>query len=293
MPYEKLKFNTIKSKKIETFLEENTSLDLKLTLSLLKSGKIKDENGKILKENQKLKSEQIFITIFNPITKGLKPIFDNFHFAIFDKPSGIKVHPKNSEDLSYTLLDEIKFQFKNANLVNRIDKETSGLVLIAKNEYADFVLKNIFEKREVVKKYLALVDGKINKSQIIDKKIESDKESKIKLKMKTSNSGKDAITKINPIKYFEDKNQTLVEAIPKTGRQHQIRVHLNSINHTIIGDPLYGLDEDISNKILKNELTLDERISYSKKNRLMLHSNYLEFEFLGVTYKIKSNEEFV
>ena len=88
------------------------------------------------------------------------------------------------------------------------------------------------------------------------------------------------------------KNQTLVEASPLTGRQHQIRVHLNSIGHKIVGDPIYGIEEKIADLFLKNKLSEGERLEYTKANRLLLQANYLEFEFLDVIYKFSSRQEF-
>ena len=96
MPYIKKEFQTIKGKKIEEFLE-TLDINLKLCLSLLEKGKISDENNKRLQKNQIIKSDFIYIVIFEPLTKGLKPIFDSFHFAIFDKPSGIMVHHSSHE----------------------------------------------------------------------------------------------------------------------------------------------------------------------------------------------------
>ena len=90
----------------------------------------------------------------------------------------------------------------------------------------------------------------------------------IKLKMKTDTDGKESTTFIKPISFDKSKNQTLVQAFPKTGRQHQIRVHLDSINHRIIGDPIYGLKEEIANKILGKKVTQEERIILSGDKRL-------------------------
>ena len=157
MPYIKKEFKTIKGEKIEDFLE-TLNLDLKLTLTLLEKGKITDENNKRLQKNQIIKSNFIYIIIFEPITKSLKPIFDSFHFAIFDKPSGIMVHPSSHQLNVYTLLDEIKYQLgEKASLVHRIDAETSGLVLVSKNAFSDMVLKNMFEEKQYIKKYLACI----------------------------------------------------------------------------------------------------------------------------------------
>lgn len=292
MPYIKKKFKTIKGKKIEEFLE-TLNIDLKLCLSLLEKGKITDENNKRLQKNQIIKSDFIYIVIFEPFTKGLKPIFDSFHFAIFDKPSGIMVHPSTHQLNIYTLLDEIKYHFgEKGSLVHRIDTETSGLVLVAKNAFSDMVLKSMFEEKLYTKKYKALVDGQIKEELIINTPITND-DGLIKLKMKTDVSGKESTTIIKPIFYDKEKNQTLVEAIPLTGRQHQIRVHLNSIGHSIVGDPLYGVKEEFANQFLKNQISKEKRVEITKASRLMLQADYLEFEFLDVIYKFSSKQTFI
>lgn len=287
MPYIKKEFKVEKNKKIEEFLKE-IPIDLKLSLSLLEKGKITDEKNNRLQKNQILKSDFLYITIFEPISKGLKPIFDSFHFAIFDKPSGIMVHPLSHQLNIYTLLDEIRFYFgEKASLVHRIDTETSGLVLVAKNAFADMFLKNMFEEKKYVKKYKALVDGKIEENLKIDKPITNDT-GIIKLKMKTDTKGKESTTLINTIFYDENKNQTLVEAIPLTGRQHQIRVHLDSIGHKIIGDTLYGVDEIFADDFLRDKISEEKRVEVTKASRLMLQADYLEFKFLEIIYKFSS-----
>ncbi len=291
MPYIKKEFKAIRGKKIEEFLE-TLDIDLKLCLSLLEKGKITDENNNRLQKNQTIKSDFIYIVIFEPLTKGLKPIFNSFHFAIFDKPSGIMVHPSSHQLNIYTLLDEIKYHFgENASLVHRIDTETSGLVLVAKNAFSDMFLKNMFEKKLYIKKYKALVNGQIKEELIINTPITND-DGLIKLKMKTHTNGKESTTIIKPIFYDEKNNQTLVEAIPLTGRQHQIRVHLDSIGHSIIGDTLYGVNEKFANDFLKNNISLNERIKVTKASRLMLQADYLEFRFLEINYKFISKQDF-
>ncbi len=287
MPYIKKEFKTIKGGKIEEFLE-NLSIDSKLLLTLLEKGKITDEKNSRLQKNQILKSEFIYITIFEAISKGLKPIFDSFHFAIFDKPSGIMVHPSSHQLNIYTLLDEIKYHFgEKASLVHRIDTETSGLVLVAKNAFSDMVLKNMFEEKQYIKRYKALVHGEIDKPIKIDTPITNDNVL-IKLKMKTHQNGKNSTTLITPISYDENKNQTLIQAIPLTGRQHQIRVHLDSIGHSIVGDTLYGVDEKFANDFLNKKISQEKREEVTKASRLMLQADYLEFEFLDIIYKFTS-----
>lgn len=290
MPYIKKEFKTIKGKKIEEFLTSYIPIDPKLTLSLLEKGKIIDENNKRLQKNQILKSNFIYIVVFEPQTKGLKPIFDSFHFAIFDKPSGIMVHPSSHQLNIYTLLDEIKYHFgEKASLVHRIDTETSGLVLVAKNAFSDMFLKNMFEEKLYKKSYKAIVIGEIKEELKINKPITNDT-GLIKLKMKTDISGKESITLVKPISYDKNQNQTLIEAIPLTGRQHQIRVHLDSIGHKIIGDTLYGVSEEFANEFLTNKISKEKRIEVTKASRLMLQANSLEFNFLDITYKFSSKQ---
>lgn len=292
MPYIRKEFTTIRNKPIELFLKEDVNIDTTLSFELLKKGKIFDENNRRIQQNEKLKCKHIYLKIFEPQSKDLKPIFENFFFAIFDKPSGLLVHPENTNSDKYTLLDEIRYLFKNdASLVHRIDKETSGLILVSKNKYSEAVLKPMFENKEYKKSYKAIVKGEISQKLFIDENIDSSN-GKIKIKMQINKNGKSSQTIITPIKYNKEKNQTLIEAIPLTGRQHQIRVHLDFIGHNIIGDPIYGIDEDVANKILLNTLSVEDRIKYTKSERLLLQADYLEFNFLGITYKFSSKQKF-
>ena len=198
------------------------------------------------------------------------------------------VHPSSHQLNIYTLLDEIKYHFgEKASLVHRIDTETSGLVLVAKNAFSDMVLKNMFEEKQYIKRYKALVHGEIDKPIKIDTPITNDN-ALIKLKMKIHQNGKNSTTLITPISYDENKNQTLIQAIPLTGRQHQIRVHLDSIGHSIVGDTLYGVDEKFANDFLNKKISQEKREEVTKASRLMLQADYLEFEFLDIIYKFTS-----
>jgi 23S rRNA pseudouridine1911/1915/1917 synthase len=292
LPYIKKEFKTIKGKNIEDFLNQDIKIDSKLLLTLLEKGKITDENNKRLQKNQIIKSNFIYIIIFEPQTNGLKPLFDSFHFAIFDKPSGIMVHPSSHQIGIYTLLDEVKYYLgEKASLVHRIDAETSGLVLVSKNPFSDMILKNMFEEKLYKKRYKALVQGEIKEELEINTPITNDT-GLIKIKMKTDPKGKESTTIIKPIFYDKKTNQTLIEAIPLTGRQHQIRVHLNSIGHKIIGDPLYGVDEEFSNNFLNNKISEEKRYKEVGNNRLMLQADQLEFEFLNNIYNFKSKQVF-
>jgi len=295
MPYVLKQYDVIADKKVEDFLVDVVKLPETLALKLLKNAKIVDHKNRRLQKGKVLKSGYIKVLIFEPITKGLKPLFQTEHFALFDKPSGLLVHP-TIRSTEYTLLDEIRYQFGDAaNLVHRIDAETSGLILVSKNGYAQYVLQEMFEKKEFVKKYKALVENELKEEILIDKKITTS-EGMIGLKMQTSKSidvrGKESSTLIRPLAYNKAKNQTLVEAIPYTGRQHQIRVHLDSIGHRIVGDPIYGLDENFVDDFLNDKVESAERTKVTGASRLMLHAYYLEFTFLDTTYVFCSKQGF-
>ena len=290
MPYILKKYDVIEGKKVEDFLVEVVKLSETLALKLLKNARIVDHKKRRLQKGKVLKSGYIEVLIFEPMTKGLKALFQTEHFALFDKPSGLLVHP-TIRSTEYTLLDEIRYQFgEDAQLVHRIDAETSGLILVSKNGYAGYLLKEMFAKKKFVKKYKALVEKELKEEIFIDKKIRTS-DGLIKLKMQTSKEGKVSNTLIRPIHYDKEKNQTLVEAIPYTGRQHQIRVHLDAISHRIVGDPIYGLDERFVDDFLNNKIEKSERLKITGASRLMLHAYYLEFTFLKTRYIFCSKQE--
>ena len=291
MPYLLKKYVVIESERVENFLVNVVKLSQAMSINLLQKGRIIDHKNRRLQKGKVLKSGYIEVIIFEPITKGLKPLFQTEHFALFDKPSGLIVHPV-ARSTQYTLLDEIRYQFGDeANLVHRIDAETSGLILVSKNGYAQYILQDMFVKKAFVKKYKALVEKELKEDILIDKKITTSN-GLINLKMQTSQNGKDSSTLIRPISYNKTKNQTLVEAIPYTGRQHQIRVHLDALSHRIVGDPIYGLDESFVDDFLNNKVENSERIKITGASRLMLHAYYLEFTFLDRTYIFYSKQEF-
>ena len=290
MPFVLKKFKAVEGKKIQQFLIDDAGLNISISQKMLAKGRVFDQNNKVLQNGQKVKGEFIQVAMFEGSTRGLKPLLNTPDFAIFDKPSGVMVHP-TSRNTQYTLLDEIRYHFgDSANLAHRIDQETSGLVLVTKSKYSDMILKDMFENKQYNKNYLAVVDGEIDKKITIDSGIKKATNSKIGVKMTTAADGKESVTHIKPLKYDSKKNQTLVEATPITGRQHQIRVHLDSIGHRIIGDPIYGIDEDIADLYLLKKLEKEKRVEVTGHTRLLLHANYLEFTYEQNNYKIYSKQ---
>jgi 23S rRNA pseudouridine1911/1915/1917 synthase len=290
MPFVLKKYDAVKGKKIQLFLLNEVGLTMSTSQKLLSKKRVFDDKGNMLQNGQALNCEYIQIAVFEGHSRGLKPLFNTEDFAIFDKPSGVMVHP-TSRTTAYTLLDEIRYHFgDDANLAHRIDAETSGLVLVTKSKYSDIILKTMFEEKQYSKEYLAVVKGNLKDNITIDKPI-SKSNGLIGVKMTTKNEkGKQSITHIEVIKYDKTTDTTLVKAVPITGRQHQIRVHLDSIGHAILGDPIYGIDEILADKYLLKELVGDERIEATGASRLMLQAHNLAFEYKGTNYKIYSKQ---
>lgn len=284
------KYDAIKGKKIQLFLIQNLHIEPKTGQRLTSKGRIFDENMNQINAGDEIPTEHIFIAVFEGQTKGLKPLLEFEDFAIFDKPTNLMVHPI-SKNTSYSLLDEIRYHFgENANLIHRIDAETSGLVIVGKNKKSEIELKDMFQEKKYHKSYLAIVQGEIKEELKIDKAL--DREGKaigVRMKVCTQEEGgKESITIIKPIIYDKEKNLTLIEALPLTGRQHQIRVHLHSMGHTILGDPIYGVDDENAENYLNKTLSKEDRFKVTKSHRLWLHANYLEFNYKDITYKIFS-----
>jgi 23S rRNA pseudouridine1911/1915/1917 synthase len=232
---------------------------------------------------------------FEPVSKGLMPHEVHEKFVVFDKPSGMLIHPQNRYT-EYSLIDELKAQFgMEANIAHRIDQETSGLVLCAKDKKSEVDIKMMFQERDMKKKYLAMVHGELKGELRIDAPLlryDDEKSALVRMVVKVDPSGKESLTFVKPLKYFSELNTTLVECSPHTGRQHQIRVHMFHMKHPIVGDPVYGQSEDNIVKYLDRELDRETRVKISGARRLLLHANELEVELYGQNYNIKSNVDF-
>lgn len=252
-------------------------------------------DGKVVeKPTDEIYGDIEFIS-FEPITKGLKAHVEYEEFVVFDKPSGLLIHPQNRHT-PYSLIDELKAQYgMDANIAHRIDQETSGLVLCAKNKKSEIALKVMFQERDMKKKYLAMVHGELKDELKIDApllRFDDEKSALVRMVVKVHESGKESLTFVKPLKYFIESNTTLVECSPHTGRQHQIRVHLLHVNHPIVGDPVYGQPEENVVKYLDRNMTREMRVDNSGARRLLLHANELEFELYGQSYCVKSSVDF-
>ena len=290
MPFTLKKYTAIKGKKIQMFLMKDLNFTPKNAQRITSKGRVFDENMNTINASDTIPTDTIFIASFEGISRGLKPLLEFDDFAIFDKPTNLMVHPI-SKNTPYSLLDEIRFHFgEDANLVHRIDAETSGLVIVAKTKKSEIALKDMFQEKKYHKSYLAIARGEIKDEIKINEPLDKEGEL-IGVRMKVSPEGKDSITIIKPLKYDKTKDITLVEALPLTGRQHQIRVHLHHIGHTILGDPIYGVDDENAENYLNKSLSVEDRIEVTKSHRLWLHANYLEFVYKGINYKVFSKNK--
>ena len=290
MPFILKKYEAIKDKKLSLFLLQNLKIDHKLAQRIASKGRIFDENMNTIAPNDIIPTDYIYMAVFEGITRGLKPLLEFPDFAIFDKPTHLMVHPI-SKSTPYSLLDEIRFHFgEDANLIHRIDAETSGLIIVGKNKKSEIELKEMFQDKKYHKSYLAIVEGHIKEEMEIDKGLDREGLA-IGVRMKVCDEGKQSVTVIKPISYNKEKDLTLIEALPLTGRQHQIRVHLYSENHRILGDPIYGVNDVNAEDYLNKTLSDEARFDVTKSHRLWLHANYLEFTYKDVTYKVFSKNK--
>lgn len=215
---------------------------------------------------------------FKPENIPIEIIFEDEFLAVVNKPSGMVVHP-GAGVMSGTLANAIAWHFNltskkpksqedlcRVGIVHRLDKETSGLLVVAKSDEIQESLSEQFRNRLVQKKYLALVHGNPeNNSGKIEAPIARDRKSRIK--MKVAQNGRYALSIWRMIKRYE--HFSLLEVEIKTGRTHQIRVHLAYIGHPIVGDKLYnsGRDKTLRDVNLRNLI--------SDLNRFFLHSSFL------------------
>ena len=170
-------------------------------------------------------------------------IYENDDLIIINKPSGMVVHPAPG-NYDNTLVNALLGKYSLSNdalrpgIVHRLDKDTSGLMLVAKNDWSHDKLSGMIKDKKVKRTYLALVNGVINhETGTIDAPIGRDTKYREKMKVTDINS-KDAITHFKVLKRFN--NHTLIECVLETGRTHQIRVHMAYIGYPIVNDPLYG-----------------------------------------------------
>lgn len=254
--------------KLQRFLEDN-NISKRATNKLIKNG-IKVNNFSVYKNIEIKKGDIVEIPIedenvdYEAVEGKLDILYEDSQIIIINKPSGLTMNSKNQINLSnfiayYFIKNNIN---RKVRLINRLDMNTSGIMLIAKNKYAQAYYQKQIENNLLTKKYIAIVEGSINIKKKIKINIEYNKENKNYI---NSKKGVEAIT---IFKTIENHNEyTILEAEILTGKTHQIRSSLKYLNHPIIGDYLYG--------------------SKYKLNRFLLHSYHLEFNEFYTSKRIQ------
>ena len=286
-------------KEVEYLDKENTRIDAFLSreeITALSRSRIKELiiQGQILVDGKKVKPSYLLktgkiISVDIPEKKDLPLQLENIpldiyyednHMMVIDKSAGMIVHPTGKVRTG-TLVNAILFHCRGQlpgingvnrpGIVHRLDKDTSGLMMIAKSETAHHALTEQIKDRKTVKKYMALVHGVVkDREGFIEAPIGRDQKHRNKMAI-TDVAGRDARTYFQVIKHFDAFTLLLLRLY--TGRTHQIRVHLRFLGHPVVGDKVYGL---------RKEKSLLISIS-----RQALHSHYLQFTH-PVTHQVMS-----
>lgn len=225
-------------------------------------------------------------THITPEKIDLKIIHEDKHIAVISKESGMVTHPASGKN-SNTLVNALLYHFKNlskisgeerAGIVHRLDKDTSGLLVVAKDQEVHYKLSDMFKNHLVKKTYRTLVEGKFEEEKgKIDLPIGRSRLDRKKMSVSIDN-GRKSVTHFMVAKEFKTK-ATLLEVYPLTGRTHQIRVHLSYIGHPIIADEIYG--SRYSAKIAK-------KIGLKRQ---FLHAHRLEFTHPMTGRKMKFEDQ--
>ena len=191
-------------------------------------------------------------------------IYEDAGLLVLNKPAGLVCHPTKGDQYS-SLISRARLHLgKNSrpHLVNRLDRETSGVTLVAKGDQTALELRKVWEKRAVTKKYLAIVHGHVrDDTGVIDAPLGKDTLSEVAIKDRVVDSGAPARTVFRVQRRFTraEGDFSLLEVELLTGRKHQIRIHLAHLGHSIVGDKLYGLDERIYLDFVNYRLTDHQR----------------------------------
>jgi len=242
------------------------------------------------------------------LEKLFEIIHEDAELLVINKPAGLVCHPGKSGPMS-SLIGRVRLHLGSGarpHLVNRLDRETSGVTIIAKTDESARELRRLWESREVKKEYLAIVHGHVRDNDgLIDAPLGKDESSRVAIKDCVRADGSPSQTEFHVECRFSRPNagsgelstpnsqlsaSSLLRIFPRTGRKHQIRIHLAHIGHPIVGDKIYGGDEDAYLALVENRLTPEQKQRLIFPNHA-LHARSVRFEWRGQPVRFSCEPE--
>ncbi len=215
-----------------------------------------------------------------PLPEAIGELYQDDDLLVVDKPAGLPMHP-SARYFHGTLVSQLKLRFgvnEGASPAHRLDRETSGIVVCARTLAASQALNRAFQAGDVRKQYLAVVEGAPPRTFSVDAPISEGTEL-IRIAVRIDRThGKPAQTDFETLNTFRQDNVTfsLVRCFPRTGRQHQIRIHAQLAGFSLVGDKMYGKDPQLFDRFTKGTLTFDDSNAL-RLPRHALHASSIEF----------------